>query len=120
MLTYEICKKLKDAGFQYPWMDGRYYYLGDGTKILFDRIKDGLDENGMIISYAERLTNIPSLSELIAACGDDFNRLINGTKSRNGWFADGFEKDGMTSIGEGDTPEEAVANLYLQIHDQKS
>lgn len=62
------------------------------------------------------------LSELIAACGDEFDclRLVHVHKAQdNYWFAEADSKI-MGGIGcNGATPEEAVAHLYLVLNPKK-
>ena len=94
-MDYELCKKLKDAGFK--------------------KCKQW-ETIGMFIDSKPRRIKLPfpTLSELIAACEDKFISLV-----RN---ADGVE---WKSIGTGEplepeeaygkTPEIAVANLYLAL-----
>ncbi len=74
MLSYEICKKLKEAGFP------QKLFVVNGEK--------------------------PSLLELIKECGDSFVYLRRD--GENKWWARG-------NNGEYQTPEEAVANLYLKL-----
>ena len=94
-MKYELAKRLKDAGFP---MD---YELDNFTE--FDK------QGGWI--------NI-DLSELIEACGDEFDSL---EKRGNVYFAFGSLKDkAMMKIdpyrGGGMTLEEAVAELWLALN----
>jgi hypothetical protein len=57
---------------------------------------------------------LPSLSELIEACGEDFYTLTNLTF---GWKAR-KDSDGWV-CGDGNTPEEAVGRLWLSLHSPK-
>lgn len=96
-MNYEICKKLKDAGF--PQMVTGNGYFSDG-------------ESSMTLGepYASRNVYYPSLSELIEACGDSFwsiNKTANGK-----WFAVAEE----APVAKGDFPQEAVANLWLELN----
>ena len=96
-MTYELAKKLKDAGFPY-------------RKSLFA----GLTDESYLDSKGETI-NIPSLFELIKACGDNFSWL------KKSYQADGFGKwcaghiQTMYEPFWGDTPEEAIANLWLEL-----
>lgn len=102
-MTYELAKKLKDAGFPQPkiecydpWVCCEHaYYYDDGDR----------NEN----PYH------PTLSELISACGDGFKNLVRDGKY---WWANAsFRLDNNDIQGWKDsTPEEAVANLYLALH----
>ncbi len=107
MLSYEICKQLKEVGFPCSdsWHIGTPYK--DGSFEWFDGEE-------------------PTLSELIEACGDDFiglNRNFNDDKAK--WYADTRTHECNCGKPEcrgfnwececGETPEEAVAKLYLEI-----
>ncbi len=62
---------------------------------------------------------VPTLSELIEACGEKFEELIN---LKDKWICYGGGKDIIKGVeqwhafGEGSTPEEAVANLWLELN----
>jgi len=97
MLKYELSKKLKEAGFPFKNDWESYNYIecgecGDGGQIGDD---------------------LPvTLSELIEACGDEFKRLDN-LHDMNLFIA--YSVDSIGKRGEGITPEEAVANLWLEL-----
>ena len=67
--------------------------------------------------YCEDPAHFPTLSELIEACGDKFQRLetpIKATKrEKTWWYAHSTEPEDFTV---GDTPEEAVARLWLALN----
>lgn len=104
-MTYEFCEKLKDLGFSQNG-GGKYWepthYGASGT-------------------YVEKLQTkwcvyIPTLSELIEACGPKFKLLIKAPKN---WEAHGFSSKNFglpILIAEGKTPEEAVAKLWLELN----
>ena len=92
-MNYEICKKLKDAGFPYK---------------EWENTLCGYGENCPKYHY-------PTLSELIEACGDKFyglHKLVNGE-----WMAFIYDIEDSTRQLEtkGKTPEEAVAHLILNL-----
>ena|SRR3990167_10141623 len=95
-MNYELAKELKDAGY---WsLQGSYW---DGDPKDWDREK------------------FPTLEELIETCGDKFDYLERGTKG--GWFAyhENFgttEEESCDDSGEGSTPKEAVARLWLALN----
>jgi len=98
-MNYELAKKLKDAGFPVKYPDNLFV---EGEKSAY----------------------IPTLSELIEACGDRFECL---SKVENQWWVDergGFFSNGETATYGGSTPEEAVAKLWLglnkKIYENKS
>lgn len=90
-MNYELAKKLKDAGF--PFKIGHT----DGKTIHF----------GETVTYAP-----PTLSELIEACGDKFRGVEVGDWKPTRWYAK--SKDEI--IVEAETPEDAVANLWLELN----
>lgn len=91
MIPYELAKKLKDAGFPQEMKDG-------------SMLDDGLNNEG----YGPETAYDPTLSELIEACGESFVML--GHRG-SGWFS-----ESISNIGNGTTPEEAVANLWLELN----
>jgi len=109
MIDYKLAKKLKDAGFPQegngPIMDKEHY--DEINKLSVFKTKNIED-----VVYA------PTLSELVEACGEELCILKNGKAFNLGdkWIIeDGFGK----FITEGNTPEEAVALLYLKINKKK-
>lgn len=93
-MTYELSKKLKDAGFhkhQFCYYD--FYKIKKFPFFKFE-IK-------------------PNLSELINACGYKFYRLI--CLDKDNWVAEAIIDEIKTIKSLGETPEEAVANLYLKL-----
>ena len=112
-MTYELAKKLKDAGFpQKGFLGYPLYHSGDDT------------------SQMEGIA-IPTLSELIEACGGKFENLMKGCEMKNGeeyrypeqvgkWFCNAVGNEANYTIhfreSEGATPEEAVANLWLTLN----
>jgi len=93
-MTQELAKELKDAGF--PVKEFMY------------------DEKEYVINI--------TLSELIEACGEDFARLDKNYDT--GGFTAMYVKareDETTwwHEEEGKTPEEAVAKLYIALHEPK-
>jgi len=95
-----LAKQLKDSGFPQTRKVGFY--------------KDGV--------LLESL-NDPTLEELIEACGDTFWGIRRHPLKRGWWRADieGFqaasidENEKVSRLGEGQTPTEAVARLWLSI-----
>ena len=95
-MNQELAKKLKEAG--YPSI-----------------VNVGWDDG-----FEEHLT-LPTLSELIEACGDSFKNL---KRASNGYYLSKIYK-WQTNNGMGgkqiygQTPEEAVANLWLELQTNK-
>ena len=91
MISYELAKKLKEAGF-----------LQEPFKLKLENLR------------------YPDLSELIEACGDRFLHLMKMPKGLQGqgWWA--YEYKGHPGGIWGISPEEAVANLYLKLNEPKN
>lgn len=106
-MNYELAKKLKDAGFPQP---------DECVKIT-----DGI---------SGEYCRLPTISELIEACGEDFGALL---KEDNEYLAYEycsicFEPEDWGAdilVGRshsrnlnacGSTPEEAIANLWLELN----
>jgi len=107
MISYELAKKLKDAGFPQ-----------DTDRCFFERDHTPLPGNGYVIhtGLCPRIAN-PSLSELIEACGDMFSGIVRDLfpdGSTRHWIAHDVNSPNNDSYGS--TPEEAVANLYIAIY----
>jgi len=120
MLSYELCKKLKDAGWSQEFSYGDCGMTPEGGYTYHDEhTNDYLEENEV---------KIPSLSELIEACIEGvefgFDSLVyypEGSRSNinHKWEAyakyDPSYEDG-NRLGTGEAPEEAVANLWLELN----
>lgn len=96
-MKYELAKQLKDAGFpmhlkknwnmnECPYQFGIFLH-NDGEEYLF-----------------------PTISELIEACGDNFKALDRYNEAK--WFAYSH----TVSSDRAETPEEAVAKLWLELN----
>ena len=100
-MNYELAKKLKDAGFPMP------------LSAIDERVREAFGENGKVYLF-------PTLSELIEACGKDFGMLINMSSDNKQKFEAYSDTDYGPSPsglkGNGATPEEAVANLWLALN----
>lgn len=101
-LNYKTCKALKDAGFEVDHFDSRgQFYDTEGVYVEYDPFDD-------------TQTYEPTLSELIDAIGDRFESMHKGYTN---WMAVALHENPVKRHSEtGDTPEQAVANLYLALH----
>lgn len=103
-MNYELAKKLKDNGF--PQYEGHFRFK---AWIEAQNIKTDYTE-----SHHPEAVHCPTLSELIEACGEDFWSLTRVNKVM--WGATVLDNEmNMKYLGEGSTPEEAVANLWLML-----
>ena len=118
-MTYELAKELKDYGFNQL---GNGFYRCIHEERIFD-LKNG-EKSICDCRYfpLQRCLYVPTLSELIEECGDNCRLLIKNPN--NDWEAGyGFDyylydnrinEKRPSSIG--NTPEEAVANLWLKLN----
>ncbi len=117
MISYELVKQLKDAGFpqrhkvnSIPSECSMWY--GDKGELV-----------GFPDYFRKTHCYIPTLSELIDACGTRF--LLLRQNGEGEWFA--FDNTERT-LSEGNiserppskTPEEAVAKLWLKLNDKRT
>jgi len=107
-MNYELAKELKDAGFPQVGMGMYSTYL------------EQIDPEAVLPSEVIGIAStdscyVPTLSELIEACGDKFGRLeYTPDVSMNPWWA--HERlEGPHNVGDGSTPEESVARLWLAL-----
>ncbi len=115
-MNRELAKELKTAGFPLPaYRAGHRFYPPQSSPGWTDFARS----HGVTITHYEldnRLQDIkdgyycPSLADLLEACGDRFARLFI---MKAIWFA---ESDDPEKVAVGDSPEEAVAKLWLALH----
>ncbi len=104
-MEYELAKKLKNAGFPQFMNMGEYHYgntIGQIDQNCW-RLQKVDDDTAM------EWVKIPTLSELIEACGEEFNNMFHIEKK---WRCCSFQDEDVM----GNTPEEAVANLWLELN----
>lgn len=103
MITYELAKRLKDSGFpQKNWPHPKLYDHSQ-EKWIDGKAQGIIDEEG---SY------VPTLEELIEACGNEFIALVKQLDAdRLPWRCDTNKTRTY-----GHSPSEAVANLYLALN----
>ncbi len=118
-MNYELAKQLKDAGFP----QRVFVYQHDGEKYLFRETDDDFPGNNRTMwaryylesfleLHKDELVFVPTLSELIEACGDNLGDL---TRVYEGWKCNS-ENVGGYPVTYGSTPEEAVAYLFLALN----
>jgi hypothetical protein len=109
MITYELAKQLKDAGFPKIMHDSCEL----GRKGVHDCRCDRFDCKLELMPF-----EYPTLSELIEACGKRFDYLGHG--GMYPWIAVDYLNEDMDTYGEnrgiGQTPEEAVSRLWLALN----
>jgi hypothetical protein len=97
-MHYDLAKQLRDTGFAQA---GQGSWVGPPDKIIWHR-------NDRVY--------VPTLEELIAACGDNFF-VLNATDVRenpNTWYA-AITSPSVTDAT-GATPHEAVAKVWLALN----
>jgi len=88
-MEYGLAKQLKDAGFPQLSISFKTTIEGD-------------------------LTAVPSLSELIEACGEDFGTLELLLDENRYWGWRAQSRNGL-AVGRGEFPTEALARLWLVL-----
>lgn len=127
-MTYELAKKLKDAGF--PQDGSNKDANGDSILVHEMLTEDEIDSrrNGAGLFFRDS-AYIPTLSELIEASGQTFDNLTMRVEYLNGEYSTKWVTNFLRGCACGDcnipssdtwktsgsTPEEAVANLYLAL-----
>lgn len=105
-MDYKICKQLKDAGFSQR-KEVTYIYFNEKTE------KESIGES---YGTPPNCCYIPTLSELIEACGDElFGLQRSDNQTGNKWSAWSKFPEALVEKG-AETPEIAVANLYLALN----
>lgn len=102
-MDYDLARRLKDAGLP---QNGLGFFAAEDRVVGSRRYSDTFD------AY------VPSLSELIGACGDRFSSLVRQSSPTIGvcWLA---SSDGLEPIS-GATAVEAVARLWLALNEKRS
>lgn len=110
-MNYELAKKLKDAGYKLKVKMYRAVKK-DNTLMTMGDITGNEKEGEDYIFF-------PEVHELIEECGDKFEYLnrVNG----GSWVAGTKDSPREETLGDsnyvsGKTPEEAVANLWLELN----
>ena len=101
MISYELAKELKDAGFPQEWREGMAFYR-DSARLCEAGCSDYNDNLD-----AAKGCKVPLLAELIAACSTSFHTL---GRSDAKWWAAEFKEpfaDTFPSRCDGSSPEEA-------------
>lgn len=117
-MNYELAKKLKDAGFPQNFKYGDYFQDGRMNEPELYQKECCYPE---FEPKDTKACKIPTLSELLEACGERFCELDQcGNLSE--WVARGDENwvkklpRCNLQLAFGLTPEEAVANLWLKLN----
>lgn len=111
-MDYELAKKLKDVGFPQGDYSQNFVYIDSMDGIFLDGIMEHLRDG---------VLRIPTLSELIDACGEGF--ALHMRPNNQGWKAwqinsNPREPNAANFEEVGKTKEEAVANLYIKLNEK--
>ena len=113
MISFALARELKDAGLTQPAGHNARYFVNehlvirreDAVRMWYaDRAK-----KDWTLKIEEELVYCPTLSELIEGCGFPF---VLTSQAHAQWTAKNVVL-GESAVGEGATPEEAVAKLWL-------
>ncbi len=106
-MTYELAKELKDAGFP-QHLDGNKQMNGDPMRFHAEPC----------VGEHETCIYIPTLSELIEVCGNDFRSITVTLLPLKAWHCTGVNASATEVLAtfHGLTPEEAVARLWLALN----
>ncbi len=142
MLSYELCQRLKSVGFpqiipeefgdeQSRWWCsyGKKFSVAEPPKSFWCQT-DGFNDDGTHGEDHECkvLCKDPTIEDLIRELGDDILELClpAGWAQRNhgtvcGAIVNGVKNPQLAGkFYEGDSPEEALANLYLALHPDRT
>lgn len=112
-MNYDLALQLKKAGFPQELICGTkyYYHFSPDSKT---ELLEHCEDHGQPSSI-QFLAKVPTLSELIEACGDDFHDLSRWKKGneKGDWNAIAINLKGNEW---GCTPEESVAKLWLALN----
>lgn len=112
-MNYELAKELKDAGFPQRLDELSPMAITERGCTYYD------EHTHALLSLVTGEISIPTLSELIEACGKDFHVLVHTT---NGGMDSDKEFWGASTtkyardFHNASTPEEAVARLWLVLN----
>jgi hypothetical protein len=116
MISFAVARELKNAGFTQRNNSNSVFFINDHLKI---RREDALrmwygskSKVGMDLDLSKEVVYSPTLTELIEACGAPF--YLSGTDTGHWRAANTANGDGGQT-GEGETPAEAVARLWLLL-----
>ena len=120
-MTYELARQLKDAGFPQKgsWEDHeglRYWSTYDGG--ASEKHPEIINADEANFGFMENLYYIPTLDELIEACGEGFGELAYYGNNKWGATPMSFKSEKEKDYVDGKTPTEAVANLWLKLQEK--
>lgn len=124
-MKYELAKKLNDAGFVQS--SSLYSNACFVDSVHYPNLFTAMAHTLTIDGKETEVIMVPTLSELIEACGDRFEELRVGRNKFTGeelWSASEHirlidDKKSTALVGVAESAEEAVANLWLALQNSK-
>lgn len=115
VMTHSLAKRLKDAGFPQEIKEGDKWFNSQRENPY--TVVEGECDHGEPVHAGAYCVKLPTLEELIEACGEEFEVLELSPNDRSHWIAKGGTTDnGSTAFFcDGKTPLIAVANLFLHL-----
>ena len=118
MITFELAQKLHKAGLRRVGnIELTQFFISENTIMIWQDIMKARNTIGGL-PYWKEFVPVYTLEELIDACGNNFGEF---KKANNTWWANnGKEKNDGTNEMEvyGETPEEAIAKLWLALNNK--
>lgn len=116
-MTYELALQLKNVGFR---QGGDGYFrlpMAASTPPTYEAKIEDIEASNVKEEDIINLAYVPTLSELIEACGERFEAVAkNHAPNSGGWAATRKDKVGQLYYSTGTTPDEAVARLWLELN----
>lgn len=110
-MNYELAKKLKEADFPYSESSYKTVYPEGMERPRYSYLS--------LIPASDKGMRLPTLSELIEACAlplTYFSLEQHSNDWRAGFLSESYKKERKVNHCRGRTPEEAVANLWLELN----
>jgi hypothetical protein len=115
MVPFALAQELKLAGFTQSASSGAIYALTDDLRIRREHALHlwygSKNKSSLPIQLEDEAVYVPTLSELLIACGKP---LQLACEEIGNWQASAASPAGRL-IGEGETAEEALGRLWLQM-----
>lgn len=117
MISYILAKKLKENGFPKPQKDNNYYcYLDSDNKknpiVPWRLIKDIVGVSNKVTDYCTFIPQLDYLLDVIFPDDGGKHEIKIERDYQSGYSCIAYFND---KLGGGKTPEEAIANLWLNM-----
>jgi len=124
MLSYELCKRLKEAGFpqlpvEVPPVHLENFTAESDGKVIEDMEAFAQTEAKPGETYRAETIMTPTVEQMLSEMGADFRQLVylqgGYSDPEQRWFA--YGRGDVSTIGH--NPAEALAYLYLGLREKK-